>query len=151
MNVPYVMRLSRLAASGLLLFGAGCSDVKRAATTLVQRFSPPGTPDSLPALLTNELPFHYPPGLYLSQIQDDVVLRIHVDGEGHVVPESTVVTGPSRHPEFDSSAVAGASQLRFRPAMMRGKPVPLTVLFPVKFRVPNAPAMPSDTGGNGKP
>ncbi len=140
----------RLAAAGPLLTGAGCSDMKSAATTLVQRFSPSGDPDSLPALLTTELPFHYPPDLYLSQIQDDVVLRIHVDGEGNVVPESTVVTGPSGHPEFDSSAVAGASRLRFRPAMTGGKPVPLTVLFPVKFRVPHAPALPSDTGGTGK-
>lgn len=151
MNGSFSRRPWRLAAGAMLVSGAGCSDVKSAATTLVERFSPPATPDSLPALLTNELPFHYPPGLYLSQIQDDVVLRIHVDGEGNVVPESTVVTGPSQHPEFDSSAVAGASRLRFRPAMTRGKPVPLTVLFPVKFRVPHAPAMPSDTGGNGKP
>lgn len=105
------------------------------------------TVDSLPRLLTQKPPFHYPPTLYASQIQADVTLRLHVDSTGRVVSESTTVAVASSSAVFDSSAVSGARDLVFRPAMHRGKPMAMSVLFPVKFRVPNAPPLPSDTAG----
>jgi len=105
-------------------------------------------PVEMPALVTTELPFTYPPGLYIERIQDDVVLRLHIDSLGRVVPESTRVARGAKYPPFDSAAVEGAAKLQFRPARRGEQRIAYTVLFPIKFRVPNGPPMPSDTVGN---
>ena len=44
-----------------------------------------------------------------------------------------------------SPAVEGAKDLVFRPAYRSGKPIPYPILFPIRFRVPNGPLLPSDT------
>ena len=102
------------------------------------------TPDSLPTYAGDSLPFQYPPGLYMQQIQDDVVLRLYVDEFGRPVPESTHVETASKYDLFDSAAVKGARDLVFHPAIRAGKAIPYPVLFPIKFRVPGAPPMPGD-------
>jgi TonB family protein len=106
-------------------------------------------PVEVPALVTTELPFKYPPGLYIERVQDDVLLRLHIDSLGAVVPESTRVERGSSYALFDSAAVEGAARLRFRPARRGERRIAYTVLFPIKFRVPNGPPMPSDTAGTG--
>jgi TonB family protein len=99
----------------------------------------------LPALVTTELPFEYPPSLYLQQAHGDVTLRLFVDSLGRVVADSTTVAEPAAHEAFDSSAVRGAPQLQFRPARRGDRRVGAAVLFPIKFRVPGAPPPPGDT------
>lgn len=99
----------------------------------------------LPALMSTELPFRYPPGLYLEQIQDDVTLRLVIDSLGKVVRESTTVARAARYALFDSAAVEGAAKLVFRPARRGEHRIPFVVLFPVKFRLPNAVPLPQDT------
>lgn len=102
-------------------------------------------PDSLPAFIGDSLPFRYPTSLYVRLIQDDVTLRLHVDEFGRPVPESTQVAEHATHAPFDTAALEGAKDLVFRPAYRGGVPVPYTILFPIKFRVPEGPPMPSDT------
>ncbi|MBV6520046.1 MAG: hypothetical protein MNPFHGCM_00150 [Gemmatimonadaceae bacterium] len=102
-------------------------------------------PVELPALITTELPFRYPPGLYLQGVQDDVTLRLFIDSSGAVVRESTRIEEPSRYALFDSSAMEGATRLSFRPARQGEHRLGHAVLFPVKFRVPNGPTLPQDT------
>lgn len=102
-------------------------------------------PDSLPVFIGDSLPFDYPPSLYLSLIQGDVTLRLHLDEFGRPVPESTRVEEHAQNPAFDSSALRGAGQLVFRPAYRGGRAVPYTILFPIKFRVPDGPPMPGDS------
>lgn len=99
----------------------------------------------IPALITTELPFRYPPGLYMEQIQDDVTLRLYIDSLGAVVAESIRVAEPAKYWPFDSAAVEGAPRLAFRPARIGERRIPFAVLFPVKFRVPNGPPLPQDT------
>ena len=94
------------------------------------------TDSSDPALLTQDLPFVYPPVLYAERIEGDVGLRLFVDSLGLVVPESTSVAEPSSHAAFDSAAVAGAPYLQVQPARSEGARVGRTVVLPVKFRVP---------------
>ena len=98
-----------------------------------------------PALLTRELPFVYPPGLYAARVEGDVGLRLFVDSLGLVVQESTSVAEPSGHAEFDAAAVAGAPYLEFQPARSGGARVGRTVVLPVKFRVPPADSQRRDT------
>lgn len=102
-------------------------------------------PVELPALLSSELPFRYPPGLYIQGIHGDVTLRLFIDSIGLVVPESIEVAEPAAHAAFDSSAVEGAPRLLFRPARQGERRIGYTVLFPIKFRVPGFPPPPGDT------
>jgi hypothetical protein len=41
--------------------------------------------------------------------------------------------------------VKGSQELHFIPAKLRGEPMPVTILFPVYFRHPDAHALPGDT------
>ncbi|GMV10639.1 MAG: hypothetical protein AMXMBFR55_23730 [Gemmatimonadota bacterium] len=102
------------------------------------------TPDSLPVFAGDSLPFRYPPGPYLQGIQDNVTLRLYLDEFGRPVPESTRIEEHAVLAAFDSSALAGARELVFRPAMKDGKAIPFAILFPVKFRVPGGAPMPGD-------
>jgi TonB family protein len=104
-----------------------------------------GRPDELPVPLNDTLPFRYPPALYAQRIQGNTTLRIFIDANGHVVPDSTSVAEPSGQPSLDSAAVVGARALRFVPAKKGGQGVPISILFPVYWRHPQAPPLPGDT------
>ncbi len=114
----------------------------------VARLRGPDTtlPDSLPELLNDSLPFDYPPGLYIQRVDDSVTLRLHVDEYGAPVADSTRVERGAKYAQFDSAALAGARELRFRPARRRGTAIPYTILFPILFKVPSVPVAP-DSGG----
>lgn len=99
----------------------------------------------MPALVTAELPFRYPAELYTRRAQGNVTLRLFIDRDGRVVPESTHIDEPSTFAAFDSAAVQGAAALRFVPAKLHGDPVPVSVLFPVYFRHPEAKPLPGDS------
>ena len=106
---------------------------------------------ALPELLTRDLPFRYPPELYASGVEGQVALHLFVDSLGLVVPESTRVEEPSAHPAFDSSAVAGAPYLEFRPAQRGSSRLGYAVVLPVQFRIPPKDSATSDTGeGEGR-
>ena len=102
-------------------------------------------PDALPVMLNKELPFRYPPSLYSKKVQANVTLRVFIDNQGQIVSESTHVAESSGYPPMDSAAVKGSSELRFIPAKTRGQAVPVSILFPVYFRHPDAPPLPGDT------
>jgi TonB family protein len=96
-------------------------------------------------MLNKDLPFRYPPSLYARKVQANVTLRVFIDKEGQVVNESTHVAETSGIASLDSAAVKGSSELRFIPAKTRGEAVPVSILFPVYFRHPEAPPLPGDT------
>ena len=107
-------------------------------------------PDELPVMLNKDLPFRYPPSLYTQKVQANVTLRVFIDSVGQLVPESTQVAESSGHAALDSAAVKGSGELRFIPAKSRGQAVPVSILFPVYFRHPEAPPLPGDTVLKGK-
>ena len=102
-------------------------------------------PDELPALVASGLPFKYPAALYARKVQGNVTLKLFIDRDGRVSADSTRVEEPSGFPALDSAALRGASELRFVPAKLHGEAVPVTVLFPVFFRHPEARPLPGDT------
>lgn len=99
----------------------------------------------LPQLLTTDLPFAYPPELYLQRIEGDVALHLYIDSLGLAVPESTRVAEPSAHAAFDASAIAGAEFLMFRPAQRGEKRLGHAIILPVQFRVPKDTTTPDTT------
>jgi TonB family protein len=96
-------------------------------------------------MLNKDLPFRYPAALYSKKVQANVTLRVFIDKDGQVVAESTRVAETSGFPPLDSAAVKGSNELRFIPAKTRGEAVPVSILFPVYFRHPEAPPLPGDT------
>lgn len=96
-------------------------------------------------MLNKEPPFRYPVPLYVQRIQGNVTLRIFIDRDGRVRPESTRVEESSGYASLDSAAVTGSQDLHFVPAKQSGEPTPVSILFPVFFRHPEATPLPGDT------
>jgi TonB family protein len=122
-----------------------CID-KEGAQKAVEAIAEVGAPpDTMPVMLNPQLPFRYPPRLYASKVQGNVTLWIHIDSTGTVWPESTRVAKSSGYVALDSAAMAGARELRFRPAKRKGQPVGVSLNLPVFFRHPNGRPLPGDT------
>ena len=136
---PVLALLLSLGALG----ASGCMDkesVEQMQQTLgVQR------PDELPVMVNKEPPFRYPASLYSQRVQGNVTLRLFIDRDGKVIGDSTRVEESSGYPSLDSAAVKGSHELGFVPAKRRGEAVPVSILFPVYFRHPEAAALPGDT------
>jgi TonB family protein len=123
----------------------GCSERVRPVRQGTDDWFRSSVPDERPRILNEELPFRYPIPQYLRRAQGNVTLRLFVDGEGRVVPESTKIVDHAGEPAFDSAALAGAARLRFRPAHRRGTPIAVSLLFPVHFRHPEGARLPGDS------
>jgi TonB family protein len=102
-------------------------------------------PDVAPVMLNKELPFRYPPALYAQKVQGNVTLRIFIDREGAIVPDSTRVAETSGFTALDSAAMKGSRDLKFEPAKTQGQPVQVSILLPVFFRHPDAPPLAGDS------
>jgi TonB family protein len=96
-------------------------------------------------MLNKDLPFHYPPALYAEKLQGNVTLRLYIDADGNVVDDSTKIAESAHVPLFDSAAMRGSRELHFVPAKLEGKPMPVSILFPVYFRHPEATPPAGDT------
>ena len=62
-------------------------------------------PDVAPVMLNKELPFRYPPALYAQKVQGNVTLRIFIDSNGAIVPDSTRIAETSGFTALDSAAM----------------------------------------------
>jgi TonB family protein len=136
------------ALVGLAMATAAASGCVGKDTTqkVAQAFqSGAGAPDEVPKVLNTDLPFRYPAALYARKVQGNVTLRLTIDRDGQVHADSTRIEESSGYPALDSAAVKGSQELRFVPAKEHGEPMPVTILFPVYFRHPEAHALPGDT------
>ena len=102
-------------------------------------------PDEAPVMQNKELPFRYPPALYAQKVQGNVTLRIFIDRDGTIVPDSTRIAETSGFTALDSAAMKGSRDLKFEPAKTQGQPVPVSILLPVYFRHPDAPPLAGDS------
>ena len=132
------------ALCGLIALG-GCAEkdsTQKMAQALQVRTA---RPDEVPKVINTDLPFRYPAALYARRIQGNITLRLYIDRDGQVLPDSTRIEESSGYAALDSAAVKGSQELRFVPAKLHGEPLATTVLFPVYFRHPEAHALPGDT------
>ena len=84
-----------------------------------------------PAPLYGEVPITYPLELWDQDVEGLTLLRVRVTDTGAV--DSIVVLESSGHLAFDSAAIDGARQLRFRPARKNGKRIEVWAQVPVHF------------------
>lgn len=127
----------------VVAFASACSKDAESNPVVTGHTGP--KPEVLPQMINSELPFRYPPALYSRKVQGNVTLRIFIDAQGRVEGDSTRVVETSSYAALDSAAVKGSRELRFVPARRRGDAIPVSILFPVYFRHPDAPALPGDT------
>jgi TonB family protein len=138
---PCVVPLLLVAAMSTV----ACVDKEQSQKLMKGFEAGPQHPDEAPKMLNKELPFHYPPVLFAKKVQGNVTLRLYIDRDGHVRPDSTQIVESSGYAAFDSAAIRGSQELQFVPAKTKGEPQPVTILFPVYFRFPGAPPLPGDT------
>ena len=127
-------------AVGALCLACGGSGDQRAGFSFAR-----SRPDEAPVVVNKVLPFRYPAPLYTRKVQGNVMLRLYIDTDGRVTPDSTRVEESSGFPSLDSAAVVGSQELHFIPAKLHGEPMGVVVLFPVYFRHPEAAPLPGDT------
>jgi TonB family protein len=139
----HVRHLLLLAAAGLA--PAACADSETTQKVAQAFQAGAAAPDEVPRMLNTELPFRYPAALYARKVQGNVTLRLRIDRDGQVSADSTRIEESSGYVALDSAAVKGSQELHFIPAKLRGEPMPVTILFPVYFRHPDAHALPGDT------
>jgi TonB family protein len=103
---------------------------------------PTSDADQPPVAINPLSPVEYPVPLLEQGIEGRVLLRLFADSAGALVQDSTRVAESSGYPALDSAAVAGASTLRFSPALRRGRPVGGAFLQPIHFRNPRSQSAP---------
>jgi TonB family protein len=84
-----------------------------------------------PAPLTAELAIEYPLELWDQGIEGECLLKVRVNDLGLV--DSVIVVESAGHPAFDSAAIRGAREMRFRPARQDGKRIEVWAQVPVHF------------------
>jgi TonB family protein len=112
-------RTHALLAAGLLL--AAC-----------ERGPVPETPPRQ----VSESPFQYPEDLWDAQVEGQTTLKLFISENGTV--DTARIDRGSGYAAFDSAALAGSRQLRFRPATRGGKAVAAWFLLPVQFELNTA-------------
>ncbi len=130
-------RITILALAGLTLLPA-CRR-KSDSTLTLPAGAGPGAPrrDEPPVALDPETPVRYPLALYQQRISGTVLLRLFVDENGTVTPESTRVQESSGYPALDSAALAAAPKFHYAPALRNGTPVATLFTQPIHFRHPD--------------
>ena len=140
------MRTSTIARSCFAILTLACATACKKGEGSNLPFQTVGRqPDVAPVMLNKELPFRYPPALYAQKVQGNVTLRIYIDRDGSIVPDSTRVAETSGFNALDSAAMKGSRDLRFEPAKTQNIPVPVSILLPVFFRHPDAPPLAGDS------
>jgi protein TonB len=107
---------------------------RRLAALLYVSLASACTPDQQierPAPLYGEVPIDYPLELWDQDVEGQTLLRVRVTDTGRV--DSVQVLESSGHPAFDSAAITGARDLRFRPARKGGKRIEVWAEVPVHF------------------
>ncbi len=117
----------------LLTLATGCSETIRPALgglVIGER----GDAFHMPTLLNERLPFEYPTVAWRDRIGGETVLRLRISSDGIV--DSITVERSSGHRSLDSAAVAGAMELRYKPARQGERPVPVWATLPIRYPMP---------------
>jgi protein TonB len=129
-----------LAALLLLAALGGCGD-RSVGTVALGEHQPAAaerTADQPPVAINPVTPMTYPPALLEQGIEGRVLLRLFVDAQGKLIPDSTRLAESSGYPALDSAALSGARELRFSPALRNGRAISAPFLQPVHFRHPRS-------------
>lgn len=128
---PPVLAALLIAIGGSL--AAGCADTIRPVLGGL-KIGNAKAPLQVPVLDTDPLPFEYPRDAWSEGIGGETLLKIHITAYGGV--DSVRIEKSSGHRGLDSAAVAGALQLRYRPARHGDEPLAVWAYLPVRYPMP---------------
>jgi protein TonB len=128
----------RAFALAAVLGACGDRSVGTVALGDHQPASAGSTADQPPVAINPVTPMTYPPALLEQGIEGRVLLRLYVDAQGKLLPDSIRLAESSGYPALDSAALTGARELRFSPALRNGRAVAAPFLQPVHFRHPRS-------------
>ena len=116
------MTPNRMILAALLLAAAGCATAgpRTVAPRYINR-------EYFESLIERE----YPPLLLYAGIGGETEVFLKLDSEGIV--EDVSVRESSGYPELDALALRASREIRFAPALVDGKPVPVGISFTVTF------------------
>ncbi|MGH7578614.1 MAG: energy transducer TonB [Gemmatimonadales bacterium] len=129
----------RLAGIALAAAVASCGD-RSVGTVALGDHQPAveSTADQPPVAINPVTPMSYPPALLEQGIEGRVLLRLFVDAQGKLIPDSTRLAESSGYPALDSAALSGSQELRFSPALRNGRAIAAPFLQPVHLRHPRS-------------
>lgn len=136
---PRPMAAGFALAAGLAL--AACADTIRPVLGGLKIGPAAAGPITMPILLNEALPFRYPEEAWKRGVGGETLLKIHIAISGTV--DTVRVARSSGDRSLDSASVAGAWQLRYRPARIGDEPVNVWAFLPVQYPMPEA-ARPGD-------
>jgi TonB family protein len=84
----------------------------------------------------------YPAAEFAARLEGEVMVKVEVDRDGR--PATPVVATSSGNANLDAAALAAVLEWRFFPKLLRGEPVPESVLVPVNFSLGAAQRTQSD-------
>ena len=135
-------RAARVPAAFALVAALGSCGDRNVGTVALGDHQPAATAESTadqpPVAINPVTPMSYPPALLEQGIEGRVLLRLYVDAQGKLIPDSTRLAESSGYPALDSAALGGARELRFSPALRNGRAVSAPFLQPVHFRHPRS-------------
>jgi len=133
-------RAVRIPVALALLAAIGACGERSVGTVALGERRPAAetTADQPPVAINPVTPMTYPPALLEQGIEGRVLLRLYVDVQGKLIPDSTRLAESSGYPALDSAALSGAKELRFSPALRNGRAVAAPFLQPVHFRHPRS-------------
>lgn len=120
----------------LILLLAACGKPDDATVSLREDTGAVPRTDAPPVPIDGNTPVEYPAALYEQAIGGTVLLKLFVDAQGVVVPESTRVEESSGYPALDSAALAAAPRLHYSPALRNGQPIASAFRQPIHFSPP---------------
>jgi len=131
--------MSHFSVVAVAAIALACGD-RSVGTVPLGDHQPPAesTADQPPVAINPVTPMSYPPALLEQGIEGRVLLRLYVDAQGKLVPDSTRLAESSGYPALDSAALNGARELRFSAALRNGRAVSAPFLQPVHFRHPRS-------------
>ena len=138
------LRVPTLVATvAAALAGLACEERSVGTVALGEHRPPAESPADQPPVAINPVtPMVYPPALLEQGIEGRVLLRLFVDAQGNLVPDSIRLAESSGYPALDSAALSGARELRFSPALRNGRAIAAPFLQPIHFRHPRSKSDP---------
>jgi protein TonB len=140
--VPIVVgvTLSSTTAAGGFAVQVGNTTMGKASDTVVDaanvkpyaapKYAPPGSADSEPELLGDEVKVPYPEEARRNDIEGSVRLKVTLDAKG-LVENVVVISGPGYG--LNEAAREALRRFRFKPATKGGEPVGYTFIYTYTF------------------
>jgi TonB family protein len=119
----------------LIAVSFSCSDAPKCLAPQEYLPSPDEfVPYDTPPVPLNEVEYEYPPEALEKGIEGTVWVKALIDTKGDV-REAMIFKDSGTDVGFEEVALRGAFQVKYRPALYKGKPVAVWVVYPVHFSI----------------